>query len=61
MEKIIDPVCGMEVDPASSEGESEYGGQRYYFCAQACKDQFDAAPDRFIQNNGILERERGGI
>lgn len=43
----IDPVCGMEVDPARAAGQSEYQGKTYYFCAASCKSRFDADPARY--------------
>jgi YHS domain-containing protein len=61
MEKEIDPVCGMEVEPAQADGSSDHEGRTYYFCSPACKQQFDANPDRFIREDTLLERERGGI
>ena len=44
----IDPVCGMEVDPATAAGSSEYKGTPYYFCSTGCKRQFDKGPQVFI-------------
>ena len=44
----IDPVCGMEVEPAQAAGQSEYKGQTYYFCAPGCKRQFDKDPERYV-------------
>ena len=29
----IDPVCGMEVDPKTAAGKSNYLGKAYYFCS----------------------------
>ncbi|MCF6277496.1 MAG: YHS domain-containing protein [Anaerolineales bacterium] len=43
-----DPVCGMEVDPKTAAGQSEYKGQTYYFCAQGCKQSFDADPEKYV-------------
>jgi transcriptional regulator GlxA family with amidase domain len=40
------PVCSMEVD-ASTAPKSVYKGKNYYFCSQAHKDQFDAAPEKW--------------
>jgi len=45
----IDPVCGMEVDPATAAGTSEYQGATYYFCSVGCKRQFDKDPQIFIE------------
>ena len=30
---VIDPVCGMTVDPKTAEHKAEYKGVTYYFCA----------------------------
>jgi len=48
----IDPVCGMEVDPADSAGTSSYKGKTIYFCNPVCKERFDAAPESFMANVG---------
>jgi len=48
MATVKDPVCGMEIDPASAAATSEYEGTTYYFCAVACKEQFDAEPAKFL-------------
>src|SRR5215203_5917237 len=42
-EELVDPVCGMTVDPARAAGASERDGVRYYFCSPGCKQKFDAA------------------
>ena len=44
----IDPVCGMTVDPETTELRSEHHGTLYYFCAAGCKKAFDADPEKFI-------------
>ena len=46
--KVLDPVCGMTIDPAEAVGHVEHRGQTYYFCAQSCLEQFRADPDRFL-------------
>ncbi|HKR67133.1 MAG TPA: copper-translocating P-type ATPase [Thermoanaerobaculia bacterium] len=40
---MIDPVCGMTVDPATAAGSSERDGVTYYFCSVSCKAKFDGA------------------
>jgi len=40
------PVCGMDVDPATSP-KSVFKGNTYYFCSDDDKKTFDAAPERF--------------
>jgi YHS domain-containing protein len=46
----LDPVCKMEVNPASAEAQSEYEGQSFYFCSMECKRKFDSAPERYIDD-----------
>ena len=46
MEK--DPVCGMDVDPATARHSSEFKGKTYYFCAPGCKKAFDAEPEKYL-------------
>jgi YHS domain-containing protein len=48
---VIDPVCGMEVDPETATWKSEYQGKTYYFCAPGCKRDFDKDPEKFTGDN----------
>jgi RND family efflux transporter MFP subunit len=44
-----DVICGMEVEEKAARAKglvSEYQGRTYYFCADMCKREFDAAPAR---------------
>ena len=45
---VHDPVCGMDIDPATAAGTSEYKGQTYYFCAPGCKKSFDKDPEKYV-------------
>src|SRR5215475_2581346 len=45
----IDPICGMQVDPARAAGTSTYEGKNYYFCSTSCKDRFDADPAQALR------------
>nr|CAA9220797.1 Lead, cadmium, zinc and mercury transporting ATPase; Copper-translocating P-type ATPase [uncultured Armatimonadetes bacterium] len=45
---VKDPVCGMDVDPATAAGHSEIDGATYHFCSAGCKHAFDAAPEQFV-------------
>jgi YHS domain-containing protein len=45
---VIDPVCGMEIDPKTSAGKSEYQEKTYYFCSMGCKKAFDKEPQKYI-------------
>lgn len=45
---VTDVVCGMQIDPATAAGVTEYQGKRYFFCGTGCKSSFDATPERYI-------------
>ena len=44
---VIDPVCGMRVDPATSRFRTERNGQLIHFCSARCQQAFIADPDAF--------------
>ena len=48
-ELVNDPVCGMEIAPASAAGSSQYEGQTHYFCNLKCKESFDAEPEKYAK------------
>ena len=51
---VIDPVCGMTVDPATAAGSYEYNGTTYYFCAVRCRERFAADPESFLARVGAV-------
>jgi Cu+-exporting ATPase len=48
MAMVIDPVCGMRIDPEDAVAEVEREGTTYFFCSEACRDVFVADPDQFV-------------
>jgi len=44
--KVVDPVCGMEIDPRKAI-EHEYEGKMYHFCNPNCETHFKRDPERF--------------
>jgi len=44
-----DPVCGMQVDPASARVKVEYDGKSYFFCCAGCAKKFEAAPEQYLK------------
>ncbi len=46
--KILDPVCGMTVDPETAKYKSTYKEQDYYFCAENCLKKFNAEPEKYL-------------
>jgi Cu+-exporting ATPase len=49
---VIDPVCGMNIDPAAAKHSAAHGGQSYYFCCNGCKTKFLAEPERYLAAKG---------
>lgn len=43
----LDPVCLMDVDPATAKHTVEYQGRLIAFCAPSCKRQFLADPEAY--------------
>jgi Cu+-exporting ATPase len=46
-QSVIDPVCGMHVDPEHAEYRSFQKGETYYFCSAGCKATFDKDPGKY--------------
>jgi len=46
--RVLDPVCGMTVDPATARHSLEHGGRRFFFCSAGCKSKFAAEPHRYL-------------
>lgn len=44
---VIDPVCGMTVDPGSAKARVEHNGSTFYFCCAGCAQKFQAAPEKY--------------
>lgn len=49
---VRDPVCGMPVDPASSQHRLEYRGRNYHFCSSGCRQTFERDPKRHLGTAG---------
>ena len=45
---VIDPVCGMTVDPHTAKHRADYRGHTYYFCAAGCRAKFIADPQKYL-------------
>lgn len=48
IEKVVDPVCKMEINKHEAMATSGYKGKKYYFCSQGCKVLFDQDPEKYI-------------
>jgi YHS domain-containing protein len=47
--KTIDPVCGMDVEPGRTKLVSVYKGHSYWFCANGCREAFEANPTKYLE------------
>jgi YHS domain-containing protein len=47
--KVIDPVCGMQIDPADAAASAAHDSHVFHFCSEHCKRQFDAEPSRYAK------------
>jgi Cu+-exporting ATPase len=47
-QSVIDPVCGMTVNPTDAAGSSSYNGTAYHFCSKHCLQKFKAHPEAFL-------------
>jgi YHS domain-containing protein len=45
--KMVDPVCGMEVDTANAL-KATYAGKTYYFCSEDDKAKFQKNPEQYV-------------
>ena len=55
-EKVIDPVCGMQINYEIAEKKGlvfAYLENKYPFCCVECMDLFKENPDKYLEINGI--------
>ena len=53
-----DPVCGMDVDPASPPGGTVMRGKyAYHFCSAGCRERFEAEPERWFAVDPVCGME----
>ncbi len=49
---VKDPVCGMEIEPATAYGKTEYAGRTFYFCSKHCEEEFKKNPEKYVSKLG---------
>lgn len=47
-DKVVDPVCGMEIEP-NEELSFVYKGKKYYFCMKADLEKFKKNPEKYVK------------
>ena len=45
---MLDPVCGMTVEPDEAEAAWEHEGRTYYFCSIGCFEAFRKDPQKYL-------------
>jgi Cu+-exporting ATPase len=45
---VIDPVCGMTVDPQKTPHRAEHRSHTYFFCSGGCRTKFAADPQKYL-------------
>src|SRR4051794_15065267 len=48
---VRDPVCGMVVDPRTTQHRSQYQGRTYHFCSNGCRENFVADPQKYLRKS----------
>jgi Cu+-exporting ATPase len=46
--KQKDPVCGMDVNPATAKHKTLHNGKEYFFCCAGCLAKFQANPEKIL-------------
>ena len=55
--RAVDPVCGMEVDPAHADRYDDGNGVKYFCCA-GCRAKYAAAPATYAAARAAVEHDR---
>ncbi len=58
--RAVDPVCGMQVDPAASPHHAIHEGHEYHFCSARCRERFVADPGSFLDAPADKPAASGG-
>jgi Cu+-exporting ATPase len=53
---VIDPVCGMKVDPTASRHHFDHGGKTFHFCSAGCRTKFAAAPETYLKPKATVPK-----
>lgn len=56
--KLVDPVCGMALEPGREAAVRTVGTRTVALCSQACVAKFDANPAKYLEQPG--ESPKGG-
>ena len=52
---VVDPVCGMTVDPDTTAHHATHAGADYHFCSAGCRTKFQADPEKYLSRDRAEE------
>ncbi len=58
---VIDPVCGMKVDPVTSKHRADHHGTTFHFCSAGCRTKFEANPEKYLKPKAPDAAKPGAI
>jgi Cu+-exporting ATPase len=54
---VKDPVCGMDVNPATAKYRTDHLGQAFYFCSASCLDKFRRDPEMYLKAKSSISSD----
>src|SRR3546814_13897280 len=58
--RVTDPVCGMQVDPATTPQHADHAGAHFHCCPERCRAKFVADPERYLTSRAEPEVAQPG-
>lgn len=58
--RVTDPVCGMQVDAATTPHHAEHAGVPFHFCSARCRAKFVEDPERYLSPGNEPEAAQPG-
>lgn len=60
---VVDPVCGMNVDPQKTAHHATHADHDHHFCSVGCREKFVANPERYLSQSvgRVVEAPAGSI
>lgn len=50
-DEMVDPVCGMTVEPSKAAAAWDHEGTTYYFCSVGCFERFRNDPQGYLDRD----------
>ncbi len=57
-EQLVDPICGMHMDPEAAPAVATCDGRSYYFCSDTHKEEFLRNPTYWVEKAKRDEGEK---